>query len=114
MIFDRSAFLSRLEGDEALGSEIIEIFLREWPKLLQGIRWADERHDPFLLERAAHALKGSLGDISAPRAFEAARTLEQMGRAGNLEGSGKALTRLEVALQQLDDELRHLENKAGS
>ena len=112
-VFDKSCFLSRLEGDELLGSEIIEMFLQECPKLLEGVRQAAEQRDASLLERAAHALKGSVGDIAAPQAFDAARTLEQMAREGKFEDAGAALMSLEVALHRLAPELRKLEKKAA-
>ena len=106
-VFDKPAFLSRLEGDEQLGSEIIEMFLQEYPKLMDGVRQAAGQRNASLLERAAHTLKGSVGDISAPQAFDAARTLEQMAREGDLEGLDAALMSLEVALQRLAPELRN-------
>jgi CheY-like chemotaxis protein len=106
-VFDRPAFLSRLEGDEQLGSEIIEMFLEEYPKLMEGVRQAAGQRNASLLERAAHTLKGSVGDISAPQAFDAARTLELMAREGDLGGLDAALMSLGVALQRLEPELRN-------
>ena len=41
MIFDKSSFLSRLEGDNSLGNELIEMFLRRVPKALG---WRAPRH----------------------------------------------------------------------
>jgi PAS domain S-box-containing protein len=113
MIFDKSSFLSRLEGDESLGGEIIEMFLAECPKLLQNVRGATEQGNASKLERAAHALKGSLGDIASPQAFEAARTLEMMAREGNIEGAGAPAASLERAMELLEFELRHFERKAA-
>ena len=113
MIFDKSGFLSRLEGDEVLGKEIIEIFLQECPKLLEGVRQASEQGDASMLERAAHALKGSVGDIAAPEAFDAARTLETMAREGKIEGAGAAVASLEGAIHLLEHELRHLEKNVA-
>jgi CheY-like chemotaxis protein len=112
-VFDRPCFLSRLEGDEQLGGEIIEMFLQEYPKLLEGVRHAAEEHDAHLLERAAHKLKGSVGDIAAPQAFDAARTLEMMARKGDLEEAGAALMSLEGALNRLLPELRKIEKKVA-
>ncbi len=113
MIFDRSSFMSRLEGDEQLGSEIIEMFVQECPKLLQGVRQAVEQQSAPLLERAAHALKGSLGDIGAHQAGDAARDLEMMARNGNLDDTGDALTSLVCALDRLMPELQRGENRAA-
>jgi len=111
VVFDKSGFLSRLEGDEQLGGEIIEMFLQECPKLLDGVRQAAEQHNASLLERAAHTLKGSVGDIAAPQAFDAARTLEMMARQGKLDGADAALMSLEGALNRLVPELRKIEKK---
>jgi PAS domain S-box-containing protein len=113
MIFDKSCFLSRLEGDEILGREIIEMFLRECPKLLDVVRQAAEQRNASLLERAAHSLKGSVGDIAAPQAFDAARTLEQMAREGTVDDAGPALASLEGAIDRLVHELRQLEQRAA-
>jgi CheY-like chemotaxis protein len=113
LVFDKSCFLSRLEGDELLGSEIIELFLQECPKLLEDVRQAAEQRNASLLERAAHKLLGSVGDMAAPQAFDAARTLEQMAREGKLEDADAALMSLEVALDRLVPELRHVEKKAA-
>jgi HPt (histidine-containing phosphotransfer) domain-containing protein len=113
IVFDKSGFLSRLEGDEQLGWEVIEMFLREYPKLKQNVRSAAEQRNPSLLERAAHALKGSVGDVAAPQAFEAARILEQMARGGKLDAVDAQLVSLEGALDRLVRELRKVEKNAA-
>jgi CheY-like chemotaxis protein len=113
LAFDKSSFLSRLEGDELLAGEIIEMFLQECPKLLEGVRQAAKQRNAPLLERAAHALKGSVGDIAAPEAFEASRTLEQMAREKKIDDAGAVLKSLEAALDRLVSELRiHLKKAA--
>ena len=89
------------------------MFLQECPKLLEGVRQAAEQRNASLLERAAHALKGSVGDIAAPQAFDAARTLEQMAREGKLEGADAAVMGLEAAIHLLEHELRHLEKNVA-
>jgi PAS domain S-box-containing protein len=105
-IFDKAGFLSRLEGDELLGGEVIELFLQECPKLMEGVRHAVAQRDASLLERAAHKLKGSVGDIAAPQAYDAARTLEMMAREHKIAGADAALMSLEDALLRLEPELR--------
>ena len=108
MVFDESLFMARLEGDESLGRDIIKTFLAECPSLLERVRQAARQRDAVTLERAAHALKGSLGDIAAPPAFDAAQALEQIGREGDLDGSEEALVNLEESLHQLERQLRHV------
>ena len=105
MIFDKAYLLSRLEGDEQLANEVIALFLDECPKLLAAVRQVAKRRDASGLERAAHRLKGSLGDIAAPQAYHAADKLEQMARKKNLEDAEAALESLEDALHCLANEL---------
>jgi PAS domain S-box-containing protein len=112
-VFDKSTFLTRLEGDELLAGEIIEMFLQECPKLLEGVRQAAAQGNAHLLERAAHALKGSVGDIAASQAFDAARTLEYLARDGKLDGAGAALGSLESSIEQLVGELQNSGKKAA-
>ena len=112
-VFDKSCFLSRLEGDEKLGGEIIEMFLHECPKLLQGVHHAAMQRDASRLERAAHTLKGSVGDIAAPQALDAARIVERMAREGKFDNVDAALVGLDVALDRLVQELRNLEKRAA-
>jgi PAS domain S-box-containing protein len=112
-VFDRYSFLTRLEGDELLAGEIIELFLQECPKLLEGVRQAAAQHNASLLERAAHAMKGSVGDIAAPQAFDAARTLEYLARDGKLDGADAAMMSLESSIQQLLGELQNCGKKTA-
>ena len=111
LVFDRPAFLSRLEGDELLAGEIIEMFLQECPNLLENVREASHLNDASLLERAAHALKGSVGDLAAPQAYEAARQLEYYAREGKIRETGDVLNTLEEAIDRLTIELHNYVNK---
>ena len=105
-MFDKSRFLSRLDGDEVLGKEIIAMFLQEYPKLLANVHQAAEQRNPSVLERAAHSLKGSVGDIAAPEATEAARILEATARAGKLDEAETVLKTLDNKVNRLVCELR--------
>ena len=111
--FDKTRFLAHLEGDDDLATEIVGMFLTECPKLMDGVCQAAAGGDPRALERAAHSLKGSVGDMAAPEAFEAARSLEQMAREGTLEGVGPALANLEGAIDRLLPELQRFQPGAG-
>ena len=61
------------------------------------------------MERAAHALKGSVANFAAPAAYDAALRLEVMGRAGHLDQAPEGLRRLESALEALRPLLRNLD-----
>src|SRR5207248_10364829 len=62
---DRAAILARVEGDTTLLREVTDLFLEDAPRLLAEIRDAISRKDAKALERAAHALKGSIANFGA-------------------------------------------------
>ncbi len=113
MVFDRATLLERVEGDEQLASELIEMFLESCPRLLADVRQAVKDRNASSLERAAHALKGSAGDIAAPLAFETARTMEQLARENKLDDADATLKSVEMALHLLMHELRGLQPNAA-
>ncbi|MBN9519798.1 response regulator, partial [bacterium] len=100
-VFDRQAALARVEGDRALLRKMVELFTRQSVKLLGEIRGTAERGDGPALERAAHKLKGSLGNFGAHTAVAVGSRLEVMGRGGDLTGSLAACAELEAAVVSL-------------
>ena len=106
--FDSSAALARVQGDTALLGEMAELFLKNCPKLLAEIRQAIERQDTRALERAAHTLKGSVGNFAARAAYEAALRLETMARQGDLSQAESAFRALEQELERLTPTLATL------
>ncbi|MDO8586856.1 MAG: response regulator [Armatimonadota bacterium] len=106
---DVGATLARLEDDAELLREMAELFLADYPGLLDQIRDAVAKGDAVALERSAHALKGSVGNFEANRAFEAAFTLQQMGRDKELSTAADALADLESELDRLKPVLDSLD-----
>jgi signal transduction histidine kinase/ligand-binding sensor domain-containing protein/CheY-like chemotaxis protein/HPt (histidine-containing phosphotransfer) domain-containing protein len=100
-INDRSTLLARIDGDETLLYELVQLFLDESPRAVTELRGAIARDDAMQVEISAHALKGSVGSLGAPSAVQAAERLEALGKSGNLNGAMEALTTLEQALSQL-------------
>lgn len=105
---DRAAVLDRVGGDESLLREITEIFLTEYPSLLEEIRSAVRAGDPSRLERFAHTLKGSVSNFGAAEATQAAYQLEQIGRAQHLEEAPAALRALELHFSALKPALEEM------
>ena len=95
------ALLEGLGGDAKLLGELIELFLADGPQLLSNIRKAVAAGNSKALQEASHALKGSVGNFGAKGAFEAARTLEIMGKENDLAGARKAFARLEKQVGSL-------------
>jgi CheY-like chemotaxis protein/HPt (histidine-containing phosphotransfer) domain-containing protein len=101
IVFDISRAQARLGGDRRLLREMIAIFRSESPAQLAAIRKAASRGDGESLRQAAHALKGSLGTLDAPRAFHAAKRLEDVARQHELASIAPALTDLEREMTEL-------------
>jgi len=64
-ILDRAAALERLEGDEELLQEIIDIFLEDAPRLFLALKQARVDRDQKTSERQAHSLKGASANVGA-------------------------------------------------
>jgi len=106
--FDRQRALSRVGGDIQLLQEIAVLFIEECPRGFAEIQAAVECGDAAKLERAAHALKGSVANFGARAAVDAAFRLEQMGRNRELTEAEPMLRVLEAALSAVCTELATL------
>jgi PAS domain S-box-containing protein len=105
---DHTALLAGVDGNRRVLRELVRLFLADCPRRLAEIKEAIRRGDAGALGRAAHALKGSVGNFAAKSAFAAAQRLEIMGRDIDLDNVGKACVTLESELALLSEELRKL------
>ena len=113
-VFDRERTLASVDGDMELLREVVSLFLGEYPKTMEEIRDAIAGGDPHRLNRAAHSLKGSLGNFGARATFDAALRMEMMGKNDNLNGAGvefllltDEMERLTKALEEFTWETTH-------
>ena len=100
-ILDRKTLWERVAGDADLLREIVELFLADCPERLMELHEALMHQDCTALGRAAHRLKGALGNISANNALAAVRRVETSARAGDVHAATEALARLEDELARL-------------
>src|SRR6202521_4729518 len=105
---DHTALLAGVDGNRRVLRELVRLFLADCPRRLAEIKEAIRRGDAGALGRAAHTLKGSVGNFAAKNAFAAAQRLEIMGRDIDLDNVGKACVTLESELAFLSEELRKL------
>ncbi len=113
-VYDRTAFLARLDGDEELARELIELFLEDYPETLATLAAAIETGNAAQLRLAAHSLRGTVANFSAHTAQESAHRLEQMGRSGVLAGAPDVYAALVEALAQLRSALVGLSARLAS
>ncbi|HXG47494.1 MAG TPA: response regulator [Methylomirabilota bacterium] len=113
-VFDATVALNRVEGDVELLKEVAGLFFQDGPTLMQTIRNAIGRGDAKALERAAHTLKGSVGNFGARTAQEMARQLEQMGRDGDFANAQTLCDQLDHQLVVITRALEDLTRKSAA
>ena len=110
----KKPLFSLFEGDTALREEIVELFLDGCPGQLAAIREAIVRGDAIALARAAHSLKGSVCNFTAPEAVRAAQQLESIGWEGNLSAATEAYEVLEKEILSLQSAFADFEKERVS
>jgi PAS domain S-box-containing protein len=110
-VFDVAAALDSLGGDSELLREVAGIFLSQTPKHMEKIRKAVSERDAKLLDRGAHALKGSAANLLAQGVVGAASKLEEIGRGGSVDGAKDAFATLEEEVRKLELALGQFEKE---
>ena len=100
--------LNRVDGDQDLFLTLAQIFLDESPKEAGAARAALDRQDGAGLAAAAHKLKGSVMELCAPRLFESAKLLEELGRQGKFSEASSVCADVETRLAEVHAALREL------
>jgi HPt (histidine-containing phosphotransfer) domain-containing protein len=107
-VIDQASLMNRVGGKIELVRKINEIFLDKYPRQLSEIRSAIADGDTQKLSNVAHALKGTLGNLSAVVAMETAKSLEAMGSDGDLSRAEETCTALEAQIEQFNQALSRL------
>ena len=100
-----SELLSRVDNDQELLRELVQLFKHECPRLMQSLQDAVSKQDTKAVETTSHSLKGMLANLSATRAASAASHLEEIGRAGKHSQLMESLAALESEIAVLMPEL---------
>ena len=100
-VFDREQLLASADGDMELLREVVGLFLEESAGMMAEIENAVTLRDALRLNRAAHGLKGSVGNFGARCAFETALRLEMMGKTGDLTGADESFHVLADEMERL-------------
>jgi two-component system, sensor histidine kinase and response regulator len=105
-VFNRTALLERLGGDEQLLARVVGLFLEDCPARMAAIKEAVDAQSPERIRTEAHALKGAAANLSVSELVEAARVLEQIGAEGRVEAAAAAWGRLESEAKRAMDAVR--------
>jgi two-component system sensor histidine kinase/response regulator len=112
-VIDAGSLLEGVGGNRRLLQKLSRLFLADLPKLVERIKTAFDLRDSEELAKAAHALKGSIGNFGAAKAVEAASEIERLGRAGELASAQEAWVTLESELSVVRRELQGLGSPAA-
>jgi HPt (histidine-containing phosphotransfer) domain-containing protein len=111
---DLGIALSHVDGDMQLLAELAELFLQDYPRLLEEIRESIPKADFSVLERGAHTLKGRLAFFGIRRIRDLASNLEDMGRTGDQSHSMQALKTIEIEMEKILPEFDALAREKSS
>jgi len=103
---DSDAILQRMMGDRELLSQMVELFASAQGAMIERCREAIAEGDHEALQRAAHALKGMIGNFETGRAYELAQRLETIGKESiEIDEASLVLADLERQVMRLQDAL---------
>jgi HPt (histidine-containing phosphotransfer) domain-containing protein len=100
--------IKSFENDRHLFGELVDIFINDYPQMLDTLRDTLKSSDAKTLARTAHSLKGMLRNFQAENAADTAYTLEQMGRNGTLDEADQIVDSLADQLEQVAQRLQQL------
>lgn len=93
----------QLGDDKEVITEIIEIFLEDYPTEINALHLALEDNDIEKLSEVAHGLKGELGNLGLYNGYELALRIEKVAKSDtfNFEHAQSLLTELTVEMEKI-------------
>jgi HPt (histidine-containing phosphotransfer) domain-containing protein len=104
-VWNLPELLERVDNDQVLLRELLDIFKEDFPQTLRSLKTAVTGEDLKSSSRLSHTLKGMLSSLGAVRAAGAASKLEALSAAGETASLGAALKALESEGESLVPEL---------
>ena len=95
-------------GEPDVLVEILTVFLNEVPKRIAALRAAAAAGDAPAVQRAAHSLKGSSGNIGARALHDVCRQLDDRARSGEVPRLQSLVDALDVEYGRVETEIRRL------
>ncbi len=96
------------KGSDEFLREVTTLYLADSPLRLEAIRKAVQANDSAALAAAAHALKGSSGNVGAKGVQELAARIERIARAGKIDGALTVVDELTRECERAQERLREL------
>jgi HPt (histidine-containing phosphotransfer) domain-containing protein len=93
-------------GEPDLVEQVLTMFLEDSPARIEAMSTAIGARDAVQLQRAAHNLKGSAGNVGATELQRICQELEAIGKGGQVEGATRFF-------QELRDEFERVKKEAA-
>ncbi len=100
-VLDHVALRTRCAGDLQLIETMLEIFREDCPKHMEEVRTALREGDPSRLQKSAHTIKGTTGNLGGIQASQAALEVESLARDDDLSQAQEAVSKLETSIDEL-------------
>jgi HPt (histidine-containing phosphotransfer) domain-containing protein len=104
-VWNLPELLERVDNDQVLLRELLDIFKEDFPQTLRSLKTAVTGEDLKSSSRLSHTLKGMLSSLGATRAAAAASKLEALSSVGETTSLQAALNALESEAESLLPEL---------
>lgn len=93
-------------GSPTFLSELIDIFLKEQAQHLSRLRQAFDARNAAVLERVAHTMKGSCGNLGARELSRVCAELQGVAKTGDWPRAEALVVRIEKDAVAVESELR--------
>lgn len=95
-------------GEPDVLGEVLRLFIDEVPRRVERLKSAWQESNAVELQRAAHSLKGSSGNIGAHHMYEICKQLDERGKAGDFNGARHLLDSLVEEYARVEAEIQLL------
>ena len=106
VVFDSRALSDQLSGDNAIIREVINIFLKETPKIMYELEQAIKKQQGNDAARLIHAIKGSAANIRGNQFRAVTVKVEAACKAENWPAAEALIPQLKKQFKRLDLAMR--------
>lgn len=99
--FNAAKMFRNIGDDDQLFQQLVALFLKRHQMMLAEVKQGLDNDDAVTVERAAHSLKGTAGNLCAPAVVLAASRLEAIGHLGTLQDAPPVYAQLETEVLRL-------------
>ena len=105
--------LERIDGDDELLLDLINIFLDDTPAQIRKLQAALDAGDMRVAERLAHSIKGASANMGVKDLCSAAYAGEMAAKQDNLDGAKQAYLNIEREYRRAESAMRQRLDAGG-